>query len=138
MSNIIQTWKNASPQLLSVLRITSAAMFMMAGTAKLWAWPKGMGPEGTGTAEFGTQIWIAGVLEAVGGLMLLLGVWTRPVAFLLAGEMAVAYFQAHAPQSIYPTLNGGVSAALYCFIFLYISSAGPGPWSVDHALRRRD
>lgn len=136
MSNIIQSWKNASPQLLSVLRIAAAAMFILAGTAKLFAWPKGMGPTGTGTADIGTQIWIAGILEAFGGSLLLLGLCTRPIAFILAGEMAVAYFQAHFPQSVFPTMNGGVSAALYCFIFLYISSAGPGPWSLDAAFRR--
>jgi putative oxidoreductase len=82
-----------------------------------------------------SQAWVAGVLEVFGGALLLVGLFTRPVAFLLAGEMAVAYFQFHLPRGVWPTVNGGVSAALYCFIWLYVSAAGPGPWSID--ARRR-
>jgi putative oxidoreductase len=78
-----------------------------------------------------SQVWIGGVLEVLGGALLLIGLCTRPVAFVLAGEMAVAYFQFHFPNSFWPTVNGGVPAALYCFIFLYLSAAGAGPWSVD-------
>ena len=111
-------------------------MFILAGTSKLFAFPVGMPPDGA-TAQPMTQIWVGGVLEAFGGLLMLIGLFTRPVAFLLAGEMAVAYFQFHAPQSFYPTVNQGVSAVLYCFIWLYFSAAGAG--SVErrrHALAR--
>jgi putative oxidoreductase len=79
---------------------------------------------------------LAGVLETFGGLLLLLGLFTRPVAFVLAGEMAVAYFMAHAPRGFFPLLNKGEPAVLYCFLFLYLAATGPGPWSLD-ALRRR-
>ncbi len=80
--------------------------------------------------------WIAGALELVGGALLIVGLFTRPVAFILAGEMAIAYWMAHAPKSVFPLLNGGDSAILYCFVFLYLAFAGGGPWSLD-ALRRR-
>jgi putative oxidoreductase len=75
--------------------------------------------------------WVAGMLELVGGLLIILGLFTRPVAFLLSGEMAVAYFMSHAPRGLWPIANGGELAVLYCFIFLYLFTAGPGPWSVD-------
>jgi putative oxidoreductase len=110
-------------------------MFMLAGAMKLFAFPTGMPPHGE-TAKLLSQIWVGGMLEVFGGGLLLLGLFTRPVAFLLAGEMAVAYFQFHQPKSFWPTQNGGVAAALYCFVFLYLSAAGAGPWSLD-ALRRR-
>jgi putative oxidoreductase len=83
-----------------------------------------------------TQGWIGGVLEFFGGLLLLLGLFTRPVAFILSGMMAVAYFQFHATRGFWPIQNGGELAALYCFVFLYLSAAGGGPWSVDSTLRR--
>lgn len=111
-------------------------MFMQAGTVKLFAWPMGM-PPNNGTAELMTQVGIGGLLEFVGGVLLILGLWTRPVAFILSGTMAVAYFQFHAPQALWPVVNGGQAAVLYCFIFLYLSSAGAGPLSLDHILRRR-
>jgi putative oxidoreductase len=79
---------------------------------------------------------LAGVLELVGGVLLIAGFFTRPVAFILAGEMAVAYFMAHAPQSFFPILNGGESAILFCFVFLYVAAAGAGPWSLDHMRAR--
>ena len=78
-----------------------------------------------------TQIWIGGVLEVFGGGLILLGLFTRPVAFILSGEMAVAYFQFHFPNGFWPVVNGGVDAALYCFVWLYFSAAGAGPWSLD-------
>ncbi len=133
---IVDTWISWAPQLRSVLRIVSAFIFIPAGTMKLFAWPIGMPPDG-GTAEMLTQIWFAGVLEVFGGGLMLIGWFTRPVAFILAGEMAVAYFQGHAPGGFWPTFNGGVGAVMYCFVFLYFSAAGPGPWSVDamHAKR---
>jgi putative oxidoreductase len=125
----VTRWSAYEPQLRSVLRMVAAFMFMLAGTMKLFAWPVAM-PHG-GTPRLLSQIGVAGVLETFGGALLLLGLWTRPVAFLLAGEMAVAYFQVHHPKGFWPTANGGVSAALYCFIWLYLSAAGPGPWSLD-------
>lgn len=133
-SDPINRWTAWAPELLSVLRMIAAAAFILAGTSKLFAFPVGMPPNG-GTASFPSQVWIGGFLEVFGGLLLLVGLFTRPVAFVLAGEMAVAYFQFHFPQSFWPTVNGGVAAMLYCFLFLYISAAGPGPWSID-AVRR--
>lgn len=133
--SLVAKWSSWAPELRSVLRIVAAFMFILAGTSKLFAFPVGMPPDG-GTAQVMTQTWFGGVLEAFGGALLLLGLFTRPVAFLLAGEMAVAYFQFHAPNSFWPTVNGGVAAVLYCFIWLYLSAAGPGPWSLD-AMRRR-
>lgn len=126
-----------APQLLSVLRIVAAFCFILHGTAKLLNFPAEPGAPPREIAMF-TLPWFAGVLELVGGGLLLIGLFTRPVAFLLSGEMAVAYFKAHAPNSFWPTLNHGEAAVLFCFIWLYIAAAGPGPWSVDAALRRRD
>ena len=97
---------------------------------KLFAFPIGMPPDNS-TAQLISQVGLGGILETFGGALLLLGLFTRPVAFILAGEMAVAYFQFHAPQSFWPIVNNGVSAALYCFVWLYFSAAGPGPWSLD-------
>ncbi|KQT53343.1 DoxX family protein [Methylobacterium sp. Leaf456] len=115
-----------APHMLSVLRIVSALIFMAHGTQKILGFPaSAMNP-----AMFSLS-WIAGVLELVGGALLLIGLFSRPVAFILSGEMAFAYFLAHAPKSLYPALNGGDAAILYCFVFLYIVFAGPGPWSVD-------
>ena len=89
------------------------------------------------TANFPSEIWFAGMLELIGGAMLILGFCTRPVAFILSGEMAVAYFQAHAPQSVWTVVNHGSDAVLFCFIWLYISAAGAGPWSLD-AMRKKE
>jgi putative oxidoreductase len=129
-SNPFARWASFAPHLHAVLRIVAALMFMLAGTSKLFAFPVGMPPDGA-TATPWTQIWIGGGLEVFGGALVLIGLWTRPVAFVLAGEMAVAYFQFHAPGSFWPTVNGGVAAVLDCFIFLWLSAAGAGPWSVD-------
>lgn len=132
--NLVVKWSSWAPYLLSVLRIVAAFMLIPAGTMKLFAFPAGMPPDG-GTAPLMSQIWIGGVLELVGGALLLLGLFTRPVAFILSGMLAVAYFQFHAPQGFWPSMNGGVPAALYCFVLLYISAAGAGPWSLD-AMRK--
>ena len=102
---------------------------------KLFAFPIGMPPNG-GTASFPSQVWIGGPLEVVGGALLAVGLFTRPVAFVLSGMMAVAYFQFHFPGGFWPVVNGGTAAVLYCFVWLYFSAAGPGPWSID-AWRRR-
>jgi putative oxidoreductase len=133
-SSLGTKWSGWAPQLLSVLRIVCGLMFLQAGTVKLFGWPMAM-PDGK-TAELLTQVGIGGMLEAVGGGLLLFGLFTRPVAFLLSGEMAVAYFQFHQPNGFWPIVNGGQPAVLYCFIWLYLSAAGPGPWSLD-ALRRK-
>jgi putative oxidoreductase len=108
-------------------------MFMLAGTMKLFAFPAGVPPKG-GTVVLMSQLGLAAILETFGGGLLLLGLFTRPVAFLLASEMAVAYFQFHFPKGFWPTMNGGVAAALYCFVWLYFSAAGAGPWSLDAKL----
>jgi putative oxidoreductase len=127
---IVATWPSRAPQLLSALRVVAGFTFMLAGTMKLFAFPAGIPPSG-GTAELWSQPWIGGVLEAVGGALMMVGLLTRPVAFVLAGEMAVAYFQFHAPNGFWPVMNGGVASALYCFVWLYFSAAGAGPWSLD-------
>ena len=129
-SNLVAKWSGLGPRLHSVLRIVAAFMFMLAGTMKIFAFPAGIPPEG-GTAQLMSQIWFGGVLEAFGGALLLLGLFTRPVAFLLAGQMAVAYFQFHFPKGFWPVMNGGMDAVLYCFVWLYFSAAGAGPWSLD-------
>jgi putative oxidoreductase len=132
-ANIVAKWSARAPYLMSVLRIMAASMFMLAGTMIVFAFPAGIPPTG-GTAPLMSQIWIGGILELIGGGLLLLGLFTRPVAFLLAGEMAVAYFQFHAPQGFWPNMNGGVPAVLYTFVWLYFSAAGAGPWSLDAKL----
>lgn len=132
ISSVSAAWSSRGPQLLSILRIVTAITFMLAGTSKLFEFPVPL-PNGFVAHPF-SQIWVAGVLEVFGGGLVLIGLCTRPIAFVLSGEMAVAYFQGHFPHSIYPTVNMGVPAVLTCFIWLYISAVGPGPWSVD-ALR---
>ncbi len=131
----IVRWKASAPYVLSALRIVAAFMYAIAGTTIVLAFPTGMPPNG-GTAPVMSEIWIGGVIELVGGALLLVGLFTRPVAFILSGEMAVAYFQFHAPHGFWPSVNGGVAAALYCFVWLYFAAAGAGPFSLD-ALRRR-
>jgi putative oxidoreductase len=130
------SWPMVEPQMRSVLRIVTAILFILAGTSKLFAFPVGMPPNGA-TAELLSQIGIGGIIEVIGGTLVLFGLFTRPVAFILAGEMAVAYFQFHFPRSIWPTVNNGVPAVLDCFIWLYFSVAGPGPWSLDYLRGKR-
>jgi putative oxidoreductase len=125
-----------APVVLSFVRIVAAAIFVTAGTSKLFAFPQGMPPDG-GTAVPWSQVWIGGVLEVVGGALLVVGLFTRPAAFVLSGMMAVAYFQFHAPGGFWPTLNGGVAAIVYCLLWLYISAAGGGSLSLDELLARR-
>jgi putative oxidoreductase len=133
-SNSIK-WETLAPYFRSILRIAAASMFIMHGTMKLFAFPPR--PSGGGrTVDLMSQIGVAGMLEVFGGALILLGLFTRPVAFILAGEMAVAYFQAHYPSGPWPTLNNGELAALYCFLWLYFSAVGPGPWSIDAKWRR--
>jgi len=129
MNPAIADW---TPRLLSVLRIAAAFLFVEHGTQKWLAFPV---PRSTPTV-----LWslggMAGVLELVGGVLLLFGLFTRPVAFVLSGLMAFAYFIAHAPRGFWPIVNGGELAALYCFVFLYLAVAGGGSWSVDRWVRR--
>ena len=125
-----------SPYLLSVLRIIVAFLFFQHGAAKWFAFPAAVMPGG-GVAAFATLPWFAAVIETIGGALMLLGLFTRPVAFILSGEMAVAYFVGHAGRGFWPTLNGGELAVFFCFTFLYFSAAGAGPWSVDAMLARR-
>lgn len=120
-----------APRLLSVLRIMAALLFMAHGTMKLLGFPD----TGKPGPELFSLMGFAGTLEIVGGVLLVLGLFTRPVAFILAGEMAFAYFMAHAPQNFFPIKNGGESAILFCFIFLYLAVAGAGSWSMDAARR---
>ncbi|MGH7571404.1 MAG: DoxX family protein [Gemmatimonadota bacterium] len=134
-SGLAARWRTWTPQLLSILRIMAAFLFVQYGTTKLLAFPAEVMPGG-GTAPLMSLAGVAGALEMVGGALLLVGLFTRPAAFLLSGEMAVAYFMGHAPQGFWPVLNLGAPAVFFCFLWLYFSAAGPGPWSVD-ALRGR-
>jgi putative oxidoreductase len=112
--------------LLSILRIMAGLLFMEHGMSKLFNFPPGpLHP------SFPALLWFAGVLECFGGALVALGLLTRPVAFLLSGEMAIGYFTAHAPRNFFPMVNGGDAAVLYCFVFLYLVFAGGGAWSVD-------
>lgn len=122
-----------APQALSLLRIVAALIFLLHGTSKLLGFPASEMP----MPPAGSLLWVGGMLELIGGLMLLVGLLSRPVAFILSGEMAVAYWMFHAPQSTFPSVNGGDAAILYCFVFLLIAAAGPGPWSLDAMLGRR-
>ncbi|MFL6463021.1 MAG: DoxX family protein [Bryobacteraceae bacterium] len=122
----------AAPWMLSILRMVTAFLFMEHGGQKLFQFPPSAHP----MAHLPPLLLVAGVLEFFGGLFLLLGVFTRPVAFLLAGEMAVAYFMQHAPHGFWPLRNMGELAVLYCFVFLYLAVAGGGPWSLERLWHR--
>ena len=130
MDSVIANW---TPRLLSILRIVAAFLFVAHGTEKWLAFPV--------PRESPTVLWslsgVAGLFELVGGFLLLVGLFTRPVAFVLSGLMASAYFIAHAPDAFWPIVNRGELAVLYCFVFLYLAAAGGGPWSVDRWLRRK-
>jgi putative oxidoreductase len=125
------------PLLHSLLRAVTGALFMQHGVQKLFGLLLRPDRPWDGAPAAFSQMWFAGVLETFGGAMIVFGLFTRPVAFLLAGEMAVAYFQAHAPRSFWPILNGGENVVLFCFVFLYLFAAGSGPYSVDGWLRTR-
>lgn len=117
-----------APRLLSLLRIMTGVLLLQHGTAKLFKIP--VVPT-FANLSITSLPGIAGILELVGGVLIILGLFTRPTAFILSGMTAFAYFIAHAPKGFYPILNGGELAVLYCFVFLYLVAAGPGPWSVD-------
>jgi putative oxidoreductase len=129
----MHAYEKYSPYLLSVLRIMAALLLLQHGTTKILDFPEGPMNDVALTGMSG----IAGFFELIGGFLLLIGFFSRPVAFVLSGLMAVAYFYAHAARSFFPLLNGGELAVLYCFVFLYLAAAGPGPISVDAARNGR-
>ncbi len=131
MTSLYANLDKARPFVLSVLRIVVALLFLEHGLQKYFGFPSA-GPPMTPLLQ------VQGVLEIAGGLLLLVGAYTRVVAFVLAGDMAVAYFMAHLPRSFFPAVNGGDAAVLYCFVFLYILFAGGGPWSVDRVVLKQD
>jgi putative oxidoreductase len=133
MATLAELRRGWSPRLLSVLRIAAGFLFMAHGMQKLLSYPAAFARP----VELFSLMGLAGTLELFGGTLVLVGLFTRPVAFILSGEMAFAYFMAHAPRSFWPLLNGGDAAVLYCFVFLYLAAAGGGPWSVDR-WRRAD
>jgi putative oxidoreductase len=124
-----------APRMLAIFRIVAGLLFVSFGTMKLFGYPPG--PAEMPPLVILSQMGIGGILEFVGGLMIVLGLLTRPVAFVLAGEMAVAYFQFHQPLGLFPSTNNGVPAVLYCFLFLYLMFAGAGAWSIDGLIARR-
>ena len=115
---------------LAILRIVTGLTFMAHGVIKLFGFPEGATP---GQQEIMSLMGLAGILETVGGALIIVGLFTRPTAFILSGMMAVAYFKAHFPQGPYPAVNGGDAAILFCFVFLYLVTSGPGAWSLDGA-----
>ncbi len=140
MANLDPLYSKWAPRLLSVLRIITGFLLIPHGSQKLFGWPP-MPPPPPGTPAPAFQLFsligVAGILEFFGGLLLLFGLFTRPVAFILSGLMAVAYFMAHAPGGFWPIINRGELAVLYCFVLLYLAFAGGGPWSLDNLLWRR-
>jgi putative oxidoreductase len=131
-----QTKYMQSEYVLSLLRVIVGLTFSCHGAQKLFGLFGGMGGHGA-KAAFLSLLWVAGILETFGGLLIILGLFTRPVAIILCGEMAVAYFKMHAPRGFWPILNMGELAVVYCFVFLYFFAAGPGPLSLDSLIRRR-
>jgi putative oxidoreductase len=128
---MITTW---APRLLSILRIVAGLLFVEHGTSKVLGFPPSPMPMGPFNPL--SIVGFSGILELVGGILLIIGLFTRITALILSGEMAVAYFMVHAPKGPFPMINKGELAVLYCFVFLYLAAAGGGPWSVD-AMRRR-
>jgi putative oxidoreductase len=124
--------ESARPYVLSLLRIVAALLFLQHGLQKYFSFPSAV------TFPMRPILYVQGVIEIAGGVLLFLGVYTRLVAFILAGDMAVAFFIAHFPRSFFPANNGGDAAVLYCFVFFYIFFAGGGRWSVDRAFLRQN
>jgi putative oxidoreductase len=122
-------------RMLAIFRIVAGLMFLSAGTMKIFEFPANPMPD-MPEIELWSQMGIGGMLEIAGGTLIILGLFTRPTAFILAGEMAVAYFQFHQPQAFWPTSNGGVAAVMYCFFFLYLIFSGAGDWSLDGVIHR--
>jgi len=130
MTETMAAW---APRALSVLRIITGLMIIEHGMAKLLGWPV---VAAFANLKLFSLLGLAGTLELVGGALLIIGLFTQPVAFILSGEMAVAYFMFHAPRSFFPLINGGSLAIIYCFACLYLSTAGGGPWSVDATMKK--
>lgn len=131
MFNQVNGW---SSRALAALRIVAGLLFLAHGVIKVFGFPAGAEP---GQQELLSLFGIGGVIELITGLLLILGLFTRPAAFIASGQMAVAYWMFHFPKSPYPAVNGGDAAILYCFIFLYIFTAGPGAWSIDNRTAKR-
>ena len=129
--------KRAAPIAYLLLRLVSGLLFFQAGSVKFLGWFGGMGGKPGATAPLMSQAGIGGALEFFGGLLIVLGLLTRPVAFILSGEMAVAYWQFHAPNGAWPIQNHGQQAVLFCFIFLYMAATGGGDWSLDALIQRK-
>ena len=129
---LLQDAARYAPYVLSTMRIAVALLFLEHGTSKLFGFPSSQS-----LPVFLTLNWFAGTIEFIGGMLLLAGLFSRPAAFIMSGEMAFAYFLSHAPHGFFPILNRGDSAILYCFVFLYIAVAGPGPWSLDAVFGRK-
>ena len=121
-----------APYVLSILRIMAALLFMEHGLSKFFGFPVAMARPMLFDLE-----WFAALIEFGGGVLLTLGLFSRPAAFIMSGEMAIGYFLFHAPGGFYPYVNKGEAAVLYCFVFLYLVFAGPGPWSLDALLWRK-
>jgi putative oxidoreductase len=128
---ITELW---TPRMLSVFRIVVALLYLQHPMAKFFAFPHVTAFD---NLQPFSLIWVAGVIELIGGLLLLVGLFARPAAFILSGEMAVAYFMIRPPRGFFPLLNGGEAEVFYCFAFLYLAFAGAGPWSIDQLWRRR-
>jgi putative oxidoreductase len=127
MNRISAALTNLSPHVLSLLRLVVGLLFLQHGLVKLFAFPMPF----QNPVPVGSLLWYQGVIEVIGGPLIILGLLTRPAAFILAGDMAFAYFMGHGPRSFYPIQNGGNLAILYCFVFFYLAFSGPGPWSID-------
>jgi len=131
MKSLYANLEQGRPYVLSVLRIVVALLFLEHGLAKYFAFPSAGPP-------MNSLLYVQGAIEIIGGVLILVGAYTRVVAFILAGDMAVAYFMAHFPRSFFPIGNGGDAAVLFCFAFLYLFFAGGGAWSVDRAALKQD
>lgn len=130
MNPFFQAW---APRVLSVLRIVTGFIFLLHGTAKILHWPH---IKMFDNLQLASLMGVQGLIELVGGVLMMIGLFTSPVAFVLSGDMAFAYFIGHFPKGWMPVLNGGDAAVLYCFVFLYLWLAGPGPWSLDARMRK--
>jgi putative oxidoreductase len=131
MTSLRANLEKGQPYILSVLRIVVALLFLESGLQKYFGFPS-PGPQMT------SLLYVQGAIEIVGGILLVVGAYTRLAAFILSGDMAAAYFMAHFPHSFYPAINGGVAAVLYCFVFLYLVFAGGGSWSADRSVLNQD
>jgi putative oxidoreductase len=132
-NSLSTTWARTAPGILSILRIFTGLALLQHGTGKILGFPA---VPSFANVQIGSLTGMAGLIELIGGILFVIGLFTRPVAFILSGFTAAAYFMAHASKGFYPILNGGELAALYCFVFLYFAFAGAGPWSVDAAIKR--